>query len=210
MSGELIAAHFMDRSADAAAHLAKAMLGRRGVEPYPTHDAKLASRAALRGHPNLAESIRRIAGITRTDHVAALLRKDDSYCRAAERRRRAADSLRHAVKRLPSVIEELERELESAVRDPQFAAAAFLAARTAAESANRLASDLRQDLGRDSEKSAGIQSEEWQAPLARVRIPLLSALTQMAERLRAVAEPGGGRSSDTGRSRRPSTEFGVP
>ena len=199
--GEQIAAHFMARSADAAEHLAKAMLGRRGIDPDPTHDAsRLANQAERAGHPELAESIRRLDGFTRTDHVAVYRSETGDPRDVIELRSQAADSLRHAIDRLPSVIEELAREIASAARDPQYAAAAFRVSRIAAAAANRLASDLRQDLERDAGEHAEIQSDEWWAPLARARPSLLSALTQMAERLRPIAEPGGGRSRDTGRS----------
>ena len=199
--GEPTAAHFMARSANAAEHLAKAMLGRRGIDPDPTHDAnRLANQAERAGHPELAESIRRLDGFTRSDHVGVYGSEKDDHRSAIERRRQAAISLRHAIKRLPAVIQELERELASAAKDPQYAAAAFRATRSAAETADDLAADLRQDLERDLGKNAEIQSNEWRAPLVQAWPYLLKALTQMAERLRPIAEPGGGRSRDTGRS----------
>ena len=59
------AARFVARTADAAEHLAKAMLGRRGIDPHPTHGVEdLADRAAREGHSALAEAVREMDGFT--------------------------------------------------------------------------------------------------------------------------------------------------
>ena len=182
------AAHFVAKSADAAEHLAKAMLGRRGIDPDTTHEAsQLAEQAERAGHPELAESIRSMDGFTRTHHTAVYGFDD-------------ANALRHAVQRLPAVIRELEREIASAARDPEYAAAAFSAGGHAASTIGESAAALRLALEQDGRDSERFQSHEWLPLLVEARPKLLSELTQVVERLRPITEPGGGRSRDTGRS----------
>ena len=63
--------HFAGNSADAAEHLAKAMLGRHGVDYERTHDvARLAEQAAQAGFPDLARSIGSMNGHSGPQHTA--------------------------------------------------------------------------------------------------------------------------------------------
>ena len=63
--------HFAANSADAAEHLAKAMLGRHGVDYARTHDiARLAAQAEQAGLPELARSIGSMKGHSGVQHTA--------------------------------------------------------------------------------------------------------------------------------------------
>ena len=57
------AARFVAQTADAAEHLARAMLGRRGIDPEGSHDAELLAEQAERaGHSDLSEAVRQMDG----------------------------------------------------------------------------------------------------------------------------------------------------
>ncbi len=100
---------FVARRAAAAEHLAKAMFGRRGIDPHPTPGVdQFADRAAREGHFALAEAVREMDGFTKEDHVAGYEGAN-------------ADRLRHAAARLPTVVRRLAQELASAAGDPKFA-----------------------------------------------------------------------------------------
>ena len=90
---------FVACTADAAEHLVKAMLGRRGIDPYHSHHVRdLADQARDAGHDGLADGILRMNGHTRQDHVARYDSTDP-------------DRLFHAPGRLPVVVDLLVGEL---------------------------------------------------------------------------------------------------
>ena len=63
--------HFAARSADVGEHLAKAMLGRHGVDFAHMHDiAMLARQAKDAGFPDLAQAVASLNGSGRAPHVA--------------------------------------------------------------------------------------------------------------------------------------------
>ncbi len=85
--------HFVARSADVAEHLAKAMLGRCGLDADWTHDvSRLAMQVERTGHSDLAWSARWMDGFTRKHHVAAYESTD-------------VTGFHHAARRLPIVIQ---------------------------------------------------------------------------------------------------------
>lgn len=95
----------------------------------------------------------------------------------------------HAVRRFSIVIEQLERELASAAKDPQFAATAFSAACFAATSAEHSASVLRPRLGQDAGDGALFQPDILLAPLLETRWTLQFALRQLAKTLQPLSKP---------------------
>ncbi len=170
-----IAANFMDRSADAAEHLAMAMFGRRGIDANRRHSVNhLAEQAERIGHPGLAESIRKMDGLPQQDQTAIFGTTGDVH---------------HAIRRLSVVIEQLERELASAAKDPQFAAAASSAACFAATSAEHSASVLRPRLGQDAGDGVPFQPDILLAPLLETSRTLQSALRQLAKTLQPLSKP---------------------
>ncbi|MCY3880465.1 MAG: HEPN domain-containing protein, partial [Rhodobacteraceae bacterium] len=89
-AGQRAANKFVNRSADAAEHLAKAMLVRNGLQPRAIHDlARLADEITAES-PELAEAIRSLNGHTQTDHTT-------HYSNSPQA---TAESIRHAVRRL--------------------------------------------------------------------------------------------------------------
>ena len=83
----------------AAEHLAKAVMGRHGLDARHSHDLhRLADQARNAGHDALAEDFRRMNGATRTDHVAR-------YDGATKK------SLARAIERLPVVLDLMRKEL---------------------------------------------------------------------------------------------------
>ncbi|MXX88309.1 MAG: nucleotidyltransferase domain-containing protein [Boseongicola sp. SB0677_bin_26] len=90
---------FVACTADAAEHLAKAVMGRHGVDAYTIHSLdNLAGQARKAGHFALAEEVLRMNGSTKQDHVAR-------YNGATK------ESLAHAISRLPVVLELMRKEL---------------------------------------------------------------------------------------------------
>ena len=68
-AGQRAANKFVNRSADAAEHLAKAMLVRNGHEPRATHDLDRLANGIAAESPELAEAIRSLNGGTQADHT---------------------------------------------------------------------------------------------------------------------------------------------
>ncbi len=182
---------FVARTADAAEHLAKAMLGRRGIDPHPTHGVDhLADQAARDGHSALAEDIREMDGFTREDHVAG-------YDGAG------ADRLDHAAGRLPVVVRRLALELASAAEDPEFAEVAARAAMDVADSAATAEDTLRLAIARDGAGLPPPPPYHWLAPLVEARESFLSELLKLQADLRPLVNPGPERDRGTWRSPSP-------
>ncbi len=160
------AARFVAQTADAAEHLARAMLGRRGIDPEGSHDAELLAEQAERaGHSDLSEAVRQMDGFTRQDHLAGY----DST---------VSDRFCHAVLRLPVAIQRLEMELAAAARDPKFAEEVAGLAIRAARVVARAADALRGAgllLAADTEPPPPYA---WLGPLPENREILLSELLQ--------------------------------
>ncbi len=172
--------HFVANSANAAEHLAKAMLGRHGIDVDWTHDvSRLADQAEQAGHSGLASRIRQMNGLTGRDHVVTYNSSD-------------AASLGHAIQRLPVVIQQLGDELAAAASDPGVSDAATNAARKTIARAEKAASILRQAI--ECNDDGPPPSYEWLAPLAGIRRTLLRGFERLAERMRLL-EGGEGENS---------------
>ena len=105
---------FLTRSADAGEHLAKAMLGRHGLDFARTHDVTVLSRqAGEAGFPELARTVMVLNGLTREQHTAHY--PEDVPIPTEE-------DCRHAVRRMHAVAEGLGEELDRAAEDPALAA----------------------------------------------------------------------------------------
>lgn len=66
---QVSAASFVNRSADAAEHLAKAMLLRNGRQPRAIHDLGRLADGIAAEDPDLAETVRSLDGQTQADHT---------------------------------------------------------------------------------------------------------------------------------------------
>ncbi len=107
-----VCARFLTRSANAGEHLAKAMLGRHGIDFARTHDMMALSRQAEKaGLLELAGTVTALNGLTREQHTA-------DYRPAIP----GMEACLHAVRRLHTVIEGLGEELDRAAEDPALAA----------------------------------------------------------------------------------------
>ncbi len=164
---------FVARTAGAAEHLAKAMLGRRGIDPHPTHGVdQLADQTAREGHSALAEDIRGMDGFTKEDHVAG-------YEGTASAR------LQNAIRRLPTVVRRLALELASAAEDPKFAdvvaqVATVVTRKAAARDTLRLA------IVRDASDPSPPPQHRWLAPLVVARESFLPELLKLQADLRPL------------------------
>ena len=102
---------FLTHSADAGERLAKAMLGRHGIDFALTHDMMaLARQAEAAGFPELARTVTALNGLTREQHTA-------DYRPAIP----GVEACRHAVRRLHAVAEGLGEELDQAAEHPDLA-----------------------------------------------------------------------------------------
>ena len=162
---------FVACTADAAEHLAKAVMGRHGLDARHSHDLHLlAKQARMAGHETLAEDFIRMNGATRHDHNARYMGAD-------------ADSLGHALARLPVVLDLMRKELigvpksfldpEQAGRLTNSAARIFLNG----------AASLREAMERDGTDMQPPEVCAWIAPLIHSRETLASRLGEAAEAL---------------------------
>ena len=166
-----VCTRFLTRSANAGEHLAKAMLGRHGIDFARSHDmtvrARLAEEAGLSG---LARTVTALNGLTRAQHVA-------HYGSAPP----TEEDCRHAVQRLHAVIAGLGEELDR--EDPALAsAAASLRVSTLADTRAGLEA---LDPARALPPAPGAP-EDGQAcidVLVRARDPLAEALAALEDRL---------------------------
>ena len=166
---------FLTRSADAGEHLAKAMLGRHGLDFARTHDVTVLSRQAGKaGFPELARTVMALNGLTREQHTAHY--PEDAPIPTKE------DCL-HAVRRMHAVIEGLGEEVDQAAEDPVLAAWSD-ALRHRVLTHARQGRDALEPMaarppapGAPEDERAGIDS------LADARIPLAEALAGLESRL---------------------------
>ena len=159
---------FVAATADAAEHLAKAVLGRHGIDGWHTHDLnELAGQARQAGLGTLADDLARMNGATKYDHTAGY--------HGADR-----DSLAHAIGRLPAILELMCRELAALPADfltPQ--ETAYLMD-TAATRFKKGTAQLRSAVDRDGADMTLPAPVEWITPLLRIRETLAAALDAAA------------------------------
>lgn len=101
---------FAARSADAAEHLAKAMLGRHGIDYRPSHDLTLLASQAEEEYPDLARAILSMDGATKDDHVGPYGTITAAGCR-------------HAAGRLLAMLSLLGPEIAAGKKDESLSAA---------------------------------------------------------------------------------------
>ena len=159
---------FVSAAADAAEHLAKAVLGRHGIDAWHTHDLnELATQARRAGLGVLADDLARMTRATRADHTAVYSGTD-------------ADSLAHAIDRLPAVLDLMGRELAELPADlldrQETADLLGAAARQFRDSAGA----LRAAIERDGGDLTLPEPVVWITLLTRARERLASALEDAA------------------------------
>ena len=168
---------FVACTADAAEHLARAGMGRHGLDAWHVHFlGDLAGQARQAGHDALAANFIRMNGATKTDHAARY--------KVATR-----ESLAHAIARLPIVLELMRKELSDLPagfldlqeRDRLVASAVGIFSDGAAM--------LRSAVSRDGADVQPPEPYEWLKPLARSRMALASKLNATADALR-IGEKG--------------------
>ena len=166
---------FLTHSADAGEDLAKAMLGRHGIDFARSHDVTvLARQAGEAGFPDLARAVTALNGLTRAQHTAHY--PDNPSIPTKE-------DCEHAVRRLHAVAEGLGEEVDRAAEDPALAAGAGVWRRGVLACA-RQGRDFLESMaarppgpGAPEDERAGIDS------LADARIPLAEALAALEDRL---------------------------
>ena len=162
---------FVAATADAAEHLAKAVMGRHGIDAWHTHDLnELADQARKAGLGSLADDVARMNGATRRDHMAGYHGADQ-------------DSLAHAIARLPVILDPMRRELAALPADfldPQETADLKDAA---VGSFREKAVQLRSAIERDGADMPLPAPVDWIAPLLRIRETLAAALDDAASAL---------------------------
>ena len=170
---------FVASTADAAEHLAKAVMGRHGLDARHSHDlTMLADQARSAGHEEVAEELLRMNGATQSDHKARYDGTD-------------AESLAHAVIRLPVVLELMRKELAGlteSVLDPE---QADRLANTATETFRNAATNLREAVERDGADVQPPPPYSWLKPLIRSRAKLASVLDETADALRTEGTGSG-------------------
>ena len=163
---------FVACTADAAEHLAKAVMGRHGLDARHSHDLhRLADQARNAGHDALAEDFRRMNGATRTDHVAR-------YDGATQK------SLARAIARLPVVLDLMRKELADIPESFLDPAEAGRLADTAARLLSNGAGSLRDAIQRDGTDMQPPEPYGWLKPLIASREPFASTLDATADALR--------------------------
>ena len=165
--------HFAARSADAAEHLAKAMLGREDVEFKHTHSlSALAGQAADEGLHELARTLGSMNGGSREDHKASYDPVD-------------ADSCAHAARRMILMTGELPEEIERAGRrDPEFAETAARLRNTVLNRVRKSREALAPDRLVDPDPATLPESERARiAVLVEARPVLAEAFEWLEERL---------------------------
>ena len=163
---------FVACTADAAERLAKAVMGRHGLDAYSIHSLdKLADQARKIGLDALAEDILGMNGATRADHVARY--------KGATR-----DSLAHAIARLPVVLDLMRTELAdlpAGFLDPQESAELV---ETAMEVFRNSTAALRAAVERDGADLEPPEPYGWLTPLVEFREALAATLDATADALR--------------------------
>ena len=163
---------FVACTANAAEHLAKAVMGRHGLDARHSHDLhRLADQARSAGHEALAEDVLRMNGATRDDHKARYDGAD-------------AESLGHAIARLPVVLDLMRKELTGSPEGFLNPEQAGQLADTAARILSNGAASLRDAMHRDGTDMKLPESCAWIASLIRSRESLASTLDATADALR--------------------------
>ena len=162
---------FVAATADAAEHLAKAVMGRHGIDAWHTHDLnELAGQARQAGLGTLADDVARMNGAARHDHLAGY--------HGADR-----DSLAHAIDRLPVILNLTRRELAALEADflnPRETAELLTAA---ARRFRRAATALRAAIERDGADMTLPAPVDWVTPLLQTRETLAATLDEAASAL---------------------------
>ncbi len=128
---------FAKESVTVSEYIAKAMLGRHGVDYRKVHDLDQLGKGAERaGYPDLAAVLRSLNGKAAEHHLAQYEGVD-------------ADDCRHAVRRLLAATPLLAAELQAGAATPRFVDLARRLARPAAFTAREGAASLRMALSRD-------------------------------------------------------------
>ncbi len=163
---------FVACTANAAEHLAKAVMGRHGLDARHSHDLhRLADQARSAGHEALAEDVLRMNGATRDDHKARYEGAD-------------AESLGHAIARLPVVLDLIRKELTGIPEGFLDTEPAGRLADTAARIFANGAASLRDAMHRDGTDMKLPDSCAWIASLIHSRESLASTLDATADALR--------------------------
>ena len=175
--------HFTADTADAAEHLAKAMLGRRGIEYEWTHDLnRLAEQARRADFTELAGKIRSMNGLTRTQHMAMYLDVDVDE-----------EGCRHAVRRLHAVIGLLGEEIRSAKEEPRLADSMIRPVRTAFNTAREGRLALQEAMTRNIELGGPQFDHDRVAVLVASRGAVADSLGDLTARIEpegiGAAEP---------------------
>ena len=159
-------------TADAAEHLAKTVMGRHGLDARHSHDLhRLADQARDAGHETLAEDLLCMNGATQDDHKARYGGAD-------------ANSIAHAVARLPVVLDLMRKELAGLPADYLGEEGKAALASDAVDVFRDGASSLRDAIERDGPGMQPPPPHDWIAPLIRSREALASLLDKTADALR--------------------------
>ena len=177
--------HFIADTADAAEHLAKAMLGRRGIEYEWTHDLnRLADQARRADFTELAGKIRSMNGSTRQQHMAMYLDVDVDE-----------EDCRHAVRRLHAVIGQLGEEIRSAREEPRLADSIIQPVQTTANTARKGRLALQEAMTRHVEPGGPQLDRDRVAVLVASRGAVADSLGELT----ACLDPEGIRTAEPDR-----------
>ena len=159
---------FVACTADAAEHLAKAVMGRHGIDAWHTHDLnELAGQARQAGLGRLADNVVRMNGATRRDHMAGYHGADQ-------------DSLAHAIDRLPVILGLMRTELSALPADFLDPQEAVDLKDAAVGSFREKAVQLRSAVERDGADMPLPAPVDWITPLLRTRETLVATLDDAA------------------------------
>ncbi|MDE0522997.1 MAG: nucleotidyltransferase domain-containing protein [Boseongicola sp.] len=169
---------FVACTADAAEHLAKAMLGRHGITPEHSHAIdKLAGQARDAGLHDLGRDLLGLDGFTQSDHKTRYEGTDSS-------------GHRHAIERLPNVVDLLKKEVASVPHSFINGEKRDSLIKTMVDVLAAGASDLRSAVERDGADMRPPHPHGWLKPLLDLRRTLPARLDDAAKDL-------GGRSAGT-------------
>ena len=160
--------HLVAESANSAGHLAKAKLGRHGIDFGRTHDFnRLADQAERAGFAGLARDVRSMNGLSRNQHMA-------TYGGVT------AEDCRHATGRFLTGAKLLAEEIRSAKDVPLLAEAADGLARKATISAGKRLQSLQEALPRGSEPGGLPPDRDPVAVLVRSRTAIAGAFGELS------------------------------
>ena len=183
--------HFVAESANSAKHLAKAKLGRHGIDHERTHDLnRLADQAERAGFAALARDVRSMNGLTRNQHMATYGGVTVEDCR-------------HATGRFLTGARLLAEEIRSAKHVPLLSGVAGELARKATISAGKRLQSLQEAPPRGNEPGRLPPDRDPVAVLVRSRAAIANALGELS----AFPAPG---NADAGEpAKEPSTRQGA-